>query len=167
LSPFEARDAAGFVASMQQLKERTGLTYRELEELAARSGDVLPRSTLAGILRRTSLPRPDLLAAFVRACGEGRQVGAWLDARERIAAAPATAPGTGPDAGATAPGAGEPTASRRRRTGGRAIAIAASLILLPLGLVAWGLLPDGSDAPSASAPAGGWVTIRPARTPEL
>jgi hypothetical protein len=169
LSPYDARDAAGFVASMRQLKERSGLTFRELEERATRNGDVLARSTLADILRRTSLPRPDLLAAFVRACGDGRQVGAWLDARERIAAAPPTAPGTGPDTEAAAPEPGEPTASRPRRTGGRAIAVAvaASLVLLALGLVAWGLLPDGSDAPSASAPADGWVTIRPARTPDL
>jgi hypothetical protein len=92
LSPYEARNAAGFIALLQQLKERSGLTYRQLEERAARSGDVLARSTLADILRRTSLPRPDVLAAFVRACGDGRRVDAWLDARARIAADAAAAP---------------------------------------------------------------------------
>lgn len=35
LSPYEARDAAGFIESMQQLKERSRLTYRELEAQAA------------------------------------------------------------------------------------------------------------------------------------
>ncbi|MFD5103718.1 helix-turn-helix domain-containing protein, partial [Streptomyces albidochromogenes] len=92
--PYEAQDAAGFVKSMRQLKERAGLTYRELEERAARNGDVLARSTLADILRRESLPRPDLLAAFVRACGDERRAGAWLDARDRIATGGAAAPPT-------------------------------------------------------------------------
>ncbi|MFD7894940.1 helix-turn-helix domain-containing protein [Streptomyces sp. NPDC059743] len=185
LSPYEARDAAGFVESMRQLKERSGLTYRQLEERAARSGDVLARSTLADILRRTSLPRPDVLAAFVRACGDGQRVGAWLDARDRIAAGialPATAPD--PEADASAEAGSQPeaqprteasTVSRPRRTKGRTVALAASLMVLPLALVAWALLPDDSadpDAPTAPAtgsrtPADGWVTIRPARTPDL
>ncbi|MFE2671379.1 helix-turn-helix domain-containing protein [Streptomyces mirabilis] len=54
---------------MRRLKERSGLTYRELEVKAARNGDMLARSTLADVLGRTNLPRPDVLAAFVRACG--------------------------------------------------------------------------------------------------
>ncbi|SCF96128.1 MULTISPECIES: helix-turn-helix transcriptional regulator [unclassified Streptomyces] len=193
LSPYEARDAAGFVESMQQLKERSGLTYRQLEERAARSGDVLARSTLADILRRTSLPRPDVLAAFVRACGDGQRVGAWLDARERIAAGtalPAGAPDPGAEPGpeASAEAGAQPdaesetqprtepsTVSRPRRPKGRTVALAASLMVLPLALVAWALLPDNSadpGAPTAPAtasrtPADGWVTIRPARTPDL
>ncbi|MEU9602425.1 hypothetical protein AB0E06_37215 [Streptomyces sp. NPDC048109] len=100
-SPYDAHDAAGFVESMRQLKEHSGRTYRELEEQAARNGDVLARSTLADILRRTSLPRPNVLTVFVRACGDGQRVGAWLDARDRIAAAvtaaPAVTPGSGLD----------------------------------------------------------------------
>ncbi|MEJ1201171.1 MULTISPECIES: hypothetical protein [unclassified Streptomyces] len=87
LSPHAARDAAGFVESMKQLKQLSGLTYRELEEQAARNGEVLARSTLADVLRRPGLPRPDVLAVFVRACGDGHRVGDWLDARERIAEA--------------------------------------------------------------------------------
>ncbi|MFE1961745.1 RICIN domain-containing protein [Streptomyces sp. NPDC059479] len=181
LSPYEARDAAGFVESMQQLKERSGLTYRQLEERAARNGDVLARSTLADILRRTSLPRPDVLAAFVRACGDGQRVGAWLDARDRIAAGTAL-PATAPDPEAepeaqprTEASTAASTASRPRRTKGRTVALAASLMVLPLALVAWALLPDNSadpGAPTAPAtasrtPADGWVTIRPARTPDL
>ncbi|MGW2057839.1 helix-turn-helix domain-containing protein [Streptomyces sp. NPDC001840] len=247
LSPYEARDAAGFVESMRRLKERSGLTYRELEERAARNGDVLARSTLADILRRTSLPRPDVLTAFVRACGDGQRVGAWLDARNRIAAGialPAEVPTPEPDASAAAPGAPsglgapsgpgstsgsapasgstsgsvsvpgpasdvgagsasapasvpgpagagpwtvEPTTSRPPRTKARAVALAISVIVLPLALAAWALFPDGSGDPSTPAasgpsavpgpsaapaaasrtPADGWVTIRPARTPSL
>ncbi|WP_245703413.1 helix-turn-helix domain-containing protein [Streptomyces lushanensis] len=183
LSPYDARDAAGFVESMQRLKERSGLTYRQLEERAARSGDVLARSTLADILRRTSLPRADVLAAFVRACGDGHRVDAWLEARERIAAGiapPATAPAPEPGAPAVAePEARQPTGAsavpRPRRTTGRTVALATSLMVVPLALVAWALLPDDSGdrgalaAPAAASrtPADGWVTIRPARTPEL
>ncbi|BCL25472.1 helix-turn-helix domain-containing protein [Streptomyces aurantiacus] len=177
LSPYEARNAAGFIALLQQLKERSGLTYRQLEERAARSGDVLARSTLADILRRTSLPRPDVLAAFVRACGDGRRVDAWLDARARIAADAAAAPDVVPGAAAGAvsdtgsdadarPRAAVSTRTWLRWTRGRTVALAASAPLLAL--VAWGLLPDSSGgAGAAVSPADGWVTIRPARTSDL
>ncbi|MFE9625011.1 helix-turn-helix domain-containing protein [Streptomyces sp. NPDC006527] len=199
LSPYAARDAAGFVVSMRRLKERAGLTYRELEERAAGNGDVLARSTLADVLRRTSLPRPDVLAAFVRACGDGKRVDAWLDARERIASDPAAAragagtgtaveearadtvaaaTGTGADTGtavpavaspAPPPDADSPGARPHRRAGVRTALLAAVLTVPLLTLAAWALLPGGlgdSGAPAA-APADGWVTLRPLRTPDL
>ncbi|MFF3554000.1 helix-turn-helix domain-containing protein [Streptomyces tsukubensis] len=87
-SPREARDTAELAALLKDLKERSGLTYRALEEAAARRGDVLPRSTLAAVLGGRGLPRPELLAAFVRACGEGSRVDEWLEARARIAGRP-------------------------------------------------------------------------------
>ncbi|WP_318216900.1 XRE family transcriptional regulator [Streptomyces sp. SCL15-6] len=187
LSPYEAKDAAEFVASMRRLKALSGRTFRELEEQAARNGDVLARSTLADILRRTNLPRPDLLAAFVRACGDGRRVGAWLDARDRIAADVATGPATtpdpgpgpGPDAGngngngngtdEAPPQAAEPTAPRPRRSRGRTVALVAALTLPLLAVAAWGLFPHGSDGSGTASGAAtdGWVTLRPARTPDL
>ncbi|WP_280889514.1 helix-turn-helix transcriptional regulator [Streptomyces sp. LBL] len=193
LSPHEAGDAGGFVESMQQLKERSGLTYRELEERAARNGDVLARSTLADMLRRTSLPRPEVLAAFVRACGDGQRVGVWLDARNRIAADIASTPSTsaGPamsdasPASVTVPGAvagaqvevrAQPAADSEevavawpRRVKGRTVALTVSLLVPVLALAAWELLPDSSDGPAADSrtPTDGWVTIRPARTPDL
>ncbi|MFF3503089.1 RICIN domain-containing protein [Streptomyces sp. NPDC003247] len=120
LSPYAARDAAGFVASMQRLKERAGLTYRELEEKAALNGDVLARSTLADVLRRTTLPRADIVAAFVRACGDGQRVDAWLQARDRLATADPAAPTAPADpAAATTPvgSASAPAASRARADG--------------------------------------------------
>ncbi|MET9349750.1 RICIN domain-containing protein [Streptomyces termitum] len=169
---------------MQQLKERSGLTYRELEAEAARNGDMLARSTLADTLRRTNLPPSPLLAAFVRACGDGQRVSAWLDARDRIAAGvvavSATAPSSVPEADATAethPQTAETTGSHPRRTKRRAVALTATLMVPLLALAAWELLPDGSEAPGAGTPAAaatasrtpadGWVTIRPARTPDL
>lgn len=82
--PQQTADAAEFVAALCRLKERSGLTYRQLEERAAEHGEVLARSTLAGVLGGKTAPRPELLAAFVRACGEGERVAEWLAARERV-----------------------------------------------------------------------------------
>ncbi|MGW3951224.1 XRE family transcriptional regulator [Streptomyces sp. NPDC004752] len=166
LSPYEARDAAGFIAAMRRLKELSGLTYRELEERAAKNGDLLARSTLSDMLRRTSLPRPDVLAAFVHACGDGQRVGAWLEARDRIAAGTTTAvPPTPPEPEAEAPPRiAASTGSRPRRTKGRTVLRATGLMVPLLALAIWGLLPDGSDTPGTPV---GWVTIRPVRTPEL
>lgn len=168
VSPHAAQDAADLVGSMQQLKERSGLTYRELEERAAQNGDVLARSTLADVLRRTSLPRPDVLAAFVRACGDGQRVSAWLDARDRIAAGKdAGPPGSGPEPTAQ-PRTEEATASRPRLTKGHTVKLVASVMVPPLAWGVWVLLPDSPNAPATPrAPADGWVTIRPARTPDL
>ncbi|MFD5366373.1 helix-turn-helix domain-containing protein [Streptomyces sp. NPDC127103] len=67
--PREARTPAEFLAGLQALKDRSGLTYRELSARAEARGDVLPRSTVANMLARATLPREELLTAFVRACG--------------------------------------------------------------------------------------------------
>ncbi|MBC2905784.1 XRE family transcriptional regulator [Streptomyces sp. PSKA01] len=170
MSPHEVRDDAGFIASMQRLKERSGLTYRELEERAARSGDVLARSTLADVLRRTSLPRPEVLAAFVRACGDGERVDAWLAARDRLAAArTSAAPLPTRDFATDArPRAEAATIARPRRPKGFTFAGASTLAVPLLALVAWGLLSGDSAEPGAPAsPTDGWVTLRPARTADL
>ncbi|WP_328665742.1 helix-turn-helix domain-containing protein [Streptomyces sp. NBC_00322] len=170
VSPHEVPDAAGFIASMQRLKERSGLTYRELEERAARSGDVLARSTLADVLRRTSLPRPEVLAAFVRACGDGERVDAWLATRDRLAAARTiAAPVQARDVETDAQPQTEAAAiARPRRPKGSTVAGATTLAVPMLALVAWGLLAGDSAEPGIPAsPADGWVTIRPARTPDL
>ncbi|MET7753786.1 helix-turn-helix domain-containing protein [Streptomyces sp. NPDC005389] len=67
--PREARTPAEFLARLQALKDWSGLTYRELSSRAEAHGDVLPRSTVANMLARATLPREELLTAFVRACG--------------------------------------------------------------------------------------------------
>ncbi|MFM9608190.1 RICIN domain-containing protein [Streptomyces niveiscabiei] len=164
VSPYEARDAAEFVAVMRLLKERSGLTYRELEVKAARNGDVLARSTLADVLGRANLPRPDVVAAFVRACGDGERVGAWLEARERIASGAVEL-----DSAPEELSSGPAPRRFRVRTG-----ILVAVCLLPLlGLGLWWLLGDDNDdgdggsGDARAAALSGWVTIRPARTPEL
>ncbi|MCG5471984.1 hypothetical protein LADH09A_006019 [Micromonospora sp. LAH09] len=85
LRPDEATDPAEFVDLLRRLKDRSRLTYRQLEQRAAATGDVLARSTAADILRRSTLPRPEVVAAFVRACGAEDQVETWLRARHRLA----------------------------------------------------------------------------------
>ncbi|KUH37061.1 MULTISPECIES: helix-turn-helix domain-containing protein [Streptomyces] len=84
--PAEARDPAAFVARLQALKDWSGLTYRELSARAEAVGDSLPRSTVANMLARATLPREELLAVFVRACGAGpAETERWMAAREEIA----------------------------------------------------------------------------------
>ncbi|WP_409060898.1 XRE family transcriptional regulator [Streptomyces sp. SYP-A7185] len=157
-SPHDIRDVAGFIASMRRLKERSGLTYRELEERAALGGDVLARSTLADVLRRTSLPRPEVLAAFVRACGDSERLDAWLAARDRLAA------GRGTDEDDTA--VSVPVRSRRVTV---AVGLGLAALVVPfLGWGAWVLFGgDSAESGASDAPADGWVTIRPARSAEL
>ncbi|WP_424888928.1 helix-turn-helix domain-containing protein [Streptomyces sp. XH2] len=146
-----ARDAGDFTDRMRRLKERSGLTYRELEQRAQARGEVLPRSTLSDVLQGRSLPRPELLVAFLHVCGveDEREIGAWLEARSRAEGAPGS----------------------RRRLRSRpltaAVAVIAALLLAAGG---WMLLPgDEGEAGTPTAPPAvrGWVEIRPARTPHL
>ncbi|MER6015983.1 helix-turn-helix domain-containing protein [Streptomyces bluensis] len=84
--PDDVKDSAQFVAVMRQLRQWAGVSYRELERRAEAVGDVLPRATLSGALSRQELPREELLAAFVRACGgDDTTVRAWTETRKRLA----------------------------------------------------------------------------------
>ncbi|MER8001592.1 XRE family transcriptional regulator [Streptomyces sp. NPDC095613] len=148
--PHPARDAAGFVEAMKQLKDQKGLTHRQLVERAARNGDLLARSTLAEVLQRSSLPQSDVLAAFVRACREGQHVGSWLDARERIAVISAAASGTKPGTSGKSEGDAEtgalpeteePTTSRQGQRRGRTLAVASALMIPLLGAAPLGVTP--------------------------
>ncbi|MGI5372450.1 hypothetical protein [Streptomyces iakyrus] len=85
-------DAAAFVAALRRLKAWSGLSYRRLERRAADAGHHLPYSTAATMLGRDRLPRAELVAAFVAACGiRGHEAEAWLKARTDIACGPAPA----------------------------------------------------------------------------
>ncbi|NYV73498.1 XRE family transcriptional regulator [Streptomyces sp. UH6] len=84
-NPAEANNAAEFVALMRQLRRWADLSYRQLERNATDVGDVLPRATISAALGRDDLPREELLAAYVRACGsDDDTVTAWLEARRRL-----------------------------------------------------------------------------------
>ncbi|MEU8420551.1 helix-turn-helix domain-containing protein [Micromonospora sp. NPDC048835] len=149
LRPDDASDPAEFIELLRDLKERSRLTYRQLEQRAAASGDVLARSTAADILRRSSLPRPEVLAAFVRACGAPDQVETWLRARHRLALGtyPPTLPGSehrptdGPPAdpapvdGGPADGTAAGSAALEQTTGARWLARRTPLALLVVGVL--------------------------------
>jgi len=97
--PAGAQTAAEFMEVLRQLKRWTGEGYRQLEKRAGTAGQPLPRSTLTAALARDTLPREDLVVAFVRACGgDDAEVRRWADARRRIAAT------TGPGDPEPAPG---------------------------------------------------------------
>ncbi|MEU1510274.1 XRE family transcriptional regulator [Kitasatospora sp. NPDC005748] len=160
-NPSLARDTAEFVAYLRQLRQRSGLTYRALERRAAEVGAVLPRSTIAEALRHDLLPRPELLDAFVRACGLGEDPAVWLAARERLAHE-ATHPGpgapaeAGPPAPQTLPGAprtAPPAPSRRRLRSATPIVVVLALAAAVAGGAAF--LHDRAHRPAAPAPSSG------------
>lgn len=126
--PQEAVDAAQFVASMRTLRARTDLSYRVIERRAAKAGTSLPSSTVSGALSRDTLPRVDLLAAFVRACGgDDATVERWLAARADLAAseqAPAAEPAPRPE-----------VATRRWWLRWPVLAVAAAVVLVAGGML--------------------------------
>ncbi|MFJ5140559.1 helix-turn-helix domain-containing protein [Streptomyces sp. NPDC088707] len=103
--PREARTPAEFLARLQALKDWSGLTYRELSARAEAHGDVLPRSTVANMLARATLPREELLTAFVRACGvTPAELEEWRTVRGELAGRGAYGDGAADaDAGAEPP----------------------------------------------------------------
>jgi hypothetical protein len=85
LRPEAARTPGEYVALLRRLRKLSSLTYREISERAEVVGDVLPTSTLATMLGRNTLPREQLVAALVRACGLGPgEVERWLDVRRQL-----------------------------------------------------------------------------------
>lgn len=140
LAPQDAQDAAAFVGLLRQLKEESGLTYRQLEDRAADRGEVLARSTLADVLRRATLPRPETLAVFVRACSDDHDVGAWLEARDRIAAG-----------GGSRDGNSAATGVAWLPRGFRLLSVVA--VALVLAAFAWIIVPDSSNGRAARASA--------------
>ncbi|MCP3756562.1 helix-turn-helix domain-containing protein [Streptomyces sp. TBY4] len=179
LEPERADDATAFIALLRELKSRSGLTYRQLEHRAASQGGVLARSTLADVLAGKKLPRPELLADFVRACGDGARADEWLRAWSRIAALPHTGPPDGEAAGEEAPPPDGPPArpgGRRRRrvllASGTAGVLAAAAVAAGLGAWPGGGSGDAAKAalrepPATQLPVGSAVWIQPALAPGL
>ncbi|MDO0936846.1 hypothetical protein QQY66_35935 [Streptomyces sp. DG2A-72] len=120
-------DAAAFVAALRRLKAWSGLSYRRLESRAADAGHALPYSTAATMLGRERLPRAELVAAFVAACGvRGAEAEAWADARSRIACGAADA---GSPAGRAGVGGGSPAGCAG--VGGGSLAGRAAVVTSP------------------------------------
>ncbi|MFD3532895.1 helix-turn-helix domain-containing protein [Streptomyces sp. NPDC058664] len=121
--PRGARTPAEFLARLQALKDWSGLTYRELAARAEARGDGLPRSTVANMLARPTLPREELLTTFVRACGVASEteLEEWRTVRRRLAgrgtyAAVEAGEGTGAGPGAPVAEAADPAAGEAEAT---------------------------------------------------
>lgn len=83
-NPQEANSVEEFVAQLRLLYEWAG--EPPLRELEKRAGTgKLPRSTISDMLRRTErLPKIDLVTEFVKACGAGNALPAWIAAWHRL-----------------------------------------------------------------------------------
>ncbi|MET9932943.1 MULTISPECIES: helix-turn-helix domain-containing protein [unclassified Streptomyces] len=115
--PRGARSPAEFLARLQALKDWSGLTYRELSAQAEARGDVLPRSTVANMLSRTTLPREELLTAFVRACGTGpAALERWRTVRRELAGRRGDVEGPDPDPEGRAPETPNPAEENPEKT---------------------------------------------------
>ncbi|MEU5563288.1 tetratricopeptide repeat protein [Micromonospora musae] len=102
VDPTTATSPEQYVTLLRRVRDQSGLAYREIARRAQRNGNVLPASTLATMLGRTTLPRRDLVSALLRACDlSDDRVTAWLAAWGRLAAARTTA--TPPPAAAGGP----------------------------------------------------------------
>ncbi|MFI8827869.1 helix-turn-helix domain-containing protein [Streptomyces sp. NPDC053431] len=178
--PREARNPAEFIARLQALKDWSGLTYRELSARAEALGDVLPRSTVANMLSRTTVPREELLGAFVRACGARTEE--WEAVRKELAVHGAyePEPGVAPEAGADTeaapvwpgavpeePPAGPAPPPRRSRIRRALVGAVAATGLVLAGVSVVALVRDGDRRPHEqrrppvlTAPAEGPVHIR-------
>ncbi|MFJ8795818.1 helix-turn-helix domain-containing protein [Streptomyces sp. NPDC102462] len=173
---------AEFTAALRALRTWSGLTYRQLESKATAHADTLPASTMATTLGRATLPRERFVDAFARACGLGEEeIGQWLQARRRIAAAESgptrdeTGGEGGDDRDVSAGGASVP--ANAPRWWRRAVSLVGTA-----GIGAAGALGVVSLVHDASPPAdpptmpvtglrmlavGSWARIHPARTPGL
>ncbi|MFI2368939.1 RICIN domain-containing protein [Streptomyces sp. NPDC018833] len=119
--PERAGGAPEFVAALQALKDWSGLTYRELSSRAETIGDVLPRSTVANMLGRGTVPREELVAAFVRACGcDPGELDTWLRVRKELARGERQA-GESPDVTSAAAGAAGEAPDAVTPAAGRAV----------------------------------------------
>ncbi|MGA6224059.1 hypothetical protein ACPESV_27470 [Streptomyces umbrinus] len=140
-------DAAAFVAGLRRLKAWSGLSYRRLERQAAEAGHSLPYSTAASMLGRERLPREELVAAFVAACGiQGAEAEAWLDARTDIACGPVPEEATpAPVPAVVAPLNTAPARTRPRRPRWTLVAAAALVTALLGGASASGVFTDDEE----------------------
>ncbi|WP_329109725.1 hypothetical protein OG792_13035 [Micromonospora sp. NBC_01699] len=186
LTPQDARDVVEFVALLGELKKQSRLTYRQLERRASEQGEVLARSTLADVLAGRTAPRPELLATFVRACGDGDRVEIWLRAwNEIVERQNATDVGGGVGSGAGGgvemiePTRPTPPARKPYRVLALAVSASAAVVLGVVGVWIFAIPdqpaePRTADQRSESTPPGnapalpnGWVRIRPVTAPEL
>ncbi|MFI0982296.1 RICIN domain-containing protein [Streptomyces sp. NPDC021093] len=170
--PRAVRTAAEFIEGLHALKEWSGLTYRELTARADAVGDVLPRSTVANMLARTTVPREELVAAYVRACGCGPSVvEEWLAVRKELAGrgervepepdlVPVAEVPLPPGGKAPAGGPEAPSARRFSRTKVLAVALALTVVAATVAWLTRDTDPQLRPLGAVTAPGAGERTLR-------
>ena len=116
------------------------------------------------MLHRDALPRPELLAVFVRACGGGQYLAEWLSARERLAVGlhlgqEQTVPAVG--SAEASPGIESPAPPPSKRAK-RWLLATATVVVSTAATITAVLLTRPSGSPSL--PVDGWYLLRPGHT---
>ncbi|MBB5084140.1 hypothetical protein [Nonomuraea endophytica] len=120
--PSDVRTGAEFMSGLRRLKAWSGRSYREIQAQAERAGHALPYSTAAGMLKRATLPREQVVEAFARGCGLGaEQAAAWVAARKRVAMEAAPQPQPQPQAEGQARAEGQAQVQAEVRARARAV----------------------------------------------
>lgn len=178
LDPRLASSSAEYVQLLRRLKNRSGLSYRDLARRAAASGDPLPASSIATMLGRESLPREAMVSALVRACGgSADEIALWVAERKRLAEYEAVEPEIDPvhNSASTESFASDKSheesentglqvdekqifAVRRKKRPRNLEVVRLAVLALSLPLLVWGVLalvrqPPPVDATKAAGPA--------------
>ncbi|MFB4311943.1 helix-turn-helix domain-containing protein [Actinomadura sp. GTD37] len=138
-----------FVVALRRLRERSGLTYKDIERrTSAEGGFPLPASTLATALHRNTVPRREIVATLVQVCGG--DAAPWLTTRERLLhPMPSAAPESPPEP----PDDADPTPPRRLPTKNIAAALAVCAIAIGVVLLRSFQSPDDRPQPPQALPA--------------
>lgn len=80
----ECASAAGLVQLLNDLRTEADLSIREISRRSRHTGQSLPATTVWDMLSRQTLPRGDVLRAYLTACGVDDHDD-WLAARARLA----------------------------------------------------------------------------------
>ncbi|MFA1537599.1 helix-turn-helix domain-containing protein [Actinomadura monticuli] len=144
-----------FVVALRRLRERSGLTYKEIERRTTAEGGLpLPASTLATALHRNTVPRREIVATLVQVCGADATP--WLATRERLLhpMPPAPpAPPAPPEDPPAPPDDAAPARPRHPRT--RIIAAALAVCAIAIGVALTRSSHSSDDASSPALPASG------------
>jgi hypothetical protein len=77
--PADAESAADLVALLNEVRTEAGLSFRDISRRSRAAGFPLPATTVWDMLSKTSLPKVDILRAYLTACGVGAaEVEQWL-----------------------------------------------------------------------------------------
>lgn len=111
--PEGAADPGAFMARLRELRTWSQRSLRDFEQQAAQNGHWLPRASLSDALRRDTLPKPELLDAFLAACGlPKRDRERWTRVHDQLRngqhPAPTTPASTPPNARAEHPAPSPP-----------------------------------------------------------